>query len=88
MAVIARHKYTLLKGIFDTLSKSPDAKIALTGGLPGFEFSTLEDVYYLKLNLRDKIESAEIKRFGSIAELLKYAESTDDMPLQIMINVR
>ena len=85
MAVIARYKCTLLEGIFDTLSKSPDAKIALTGG---FEFSTLEDVYYLKQNLRDKIESAQIKRYGSIAELRKYADTTQDKDLRIMIDVR
>ena len=85
MAVIACYKCTLLKRIFDTLSKSPNANIALTGG---FEFSTLEDVYYLKQNLRDKIESAQIKRCGSIAELLKYAYTTGDRDLRIMIDVR
>ena len=87
-AVIARYNYTLLKGIFNILATTPNAKIALAGGLPRFKFPTLEDVYYLKKNQRDKIKSNQIKRFKTIIDLQKESEITEDMTLRIMITVR
>ena len=88
MAVIARNNHTLLKGIFDILATSPDANIALAGGLPRFNFPTLEDVYYLKKNRRDMIKSVRIKKFKSIFHLQNDAEFTEDLNLRIMFSVR
>ena len=88
MAVIARFNYTLLKGIFNILETSPDALIALAGGMSKFQFPILEDVYYLQQNQRDKIKSGRIKRFKNMPDLLNNAEITEDMPLKIMYSVR
>ena len=88
LAVIARNNHTLLNGIFDILATTPDANIALAGGLPRFKFPTLEDVYYLNENRRDKIKSNQIKRFKTIFDLKENAIITEDLNLRIMISVR
>ena len=84
-AYIDRYLYTLLEKLFNTLSRSPDAKITMTGSLSSF--TTLEDVYYLHKNQRDKIKSAWIRRFKTIAELRNNVDTIEDMPLQKVINV-
>lgn len=86
-AFIDRYRYNMIEGLFNTLSHSPDAKIAMTEELPSF-VSTLEDIYYLRENQRDKIKSAWIKRFESIAELQSNVRTIDDVPVENMMRVR
>ena len=88
MAVIARFYCTLLESIFYRLKTTPDAKIALSGELPKFIFPTLEDIYYLKHNQRDRIKSSLMKGFKSIDDLQKDAEFTENIPLIKMIKVK
>ena len=69
--------------IFDILETSPNAQIALAGGMSKFKFPILQDVYYLQQNQRDKIKSGQIRRFRNMSELIGNATISEDM-----INVR
>ena len=51
----------------------------LAGELPKFIFPTLEDIYYLKHNQRDRIKSSLMKGFKSIDDLQKDAEFTENI---------
>jgi F-box protein 18 (helicase) len=81
----SRH-YTVIArtnaAIFDEAVQLYDSrKIGFVGGISGYRFSTIKDVYHLNSNNYHKIDNQFIKSFDSYRDLNRYAEDTEDYEL-------
>ena len=77
-----------------TIQTKPDAKLGFAGGVEGYDFDSLIDIYRLRtksdLNL---IKNGLIKKFASshsdraFQQLMNYAERANDVTLKSKIKV-
>ena len=86
--MITRTNSGLISEVISVLSSSRDAipRLGFTGVGHSY-FQQYKDVYYLKHNRRDKIESRKIQKFKSFDSLVKHADNIEDIPLLHVIKV-
>ncbi|XP_072178735.1 F-box DNA helicase 1-like [Diadema setosum] len=91
VATICRSNATLFTQAAKIVTQNENAKIEFAGGVQGYRFDRILDIYYLSLPPHQrknyKMKDKFVSRFKSLAALDNYAKSTEDADLQSAIKI-
>lgn len=90
-AVIARGNLALLDQAISEMLKGQVTKPSFIGGIGSYTYlsegGSLFDILYLSMGKKDKVRDPFIAAFGSLDELKKYTEETDDREVKLLLEV-
>ncbi|XP_071504710.1 F-box DNA helicase 1-like [Diadema antillarum] len=91
VATICRSNATLFTQAANIVTQNENAKIEFAGGVQGYRFDRILDIYYLSLPPHQrknyKMKDKFVSRFKSLTALDNYAKSTEDADLQSAIKI-
>jgi F-box protein 18 (helicase) len=73
--------------VFEIASNYKGSKLNFVGGVAGYKFNEILDIYNLKIGLIDKIQNKYISSFGSYANLISFSEETNDIEFKSKLKI-